>query len=100
MNSFSINGGEENVEPDAPDGERSEGMQEIAVACPNLGRLVIRNSDLEGGELMRIISERNNSACVLKGKARLLRHVEIRDCPRISGEVRRSLRLLRDQKVD
>jgi len=99
MNSLSINGGEENVAPDAPDGGRNDGMQEMAVACPNLERLVIRNSDLDGEELMRILSERNNSIWVVQGQARLLKHVEIWNCPRISAEVRRSLRLLRDQGV-
>jgi len=99
VNWLSINGGGTNVVPDATEEGQSEGVQEMAVACPNLERLVIRNSDLDGEELMRIISERNNSAWVMQGKAHLLRHVEIWNCPGISAEVRRSLRFLRDQGV-
>jgi hypothetical protein len=76
---------------------RSEETQKMAVACPNLERLVIRNSDLDGEALMGIISERNNSAWVLKGKVRLLKHVEIWNCPGVSAQTRQSLRLLRDQ---
>jgi len=99
MDCLSVNGDKKNMDPDAPDGGQSEGMQEMAVACPNLERLGIRNSDLNGEELMRIISERNNPAWEVKGKACLLRHVEIWNCPGISAGVRQRLRLLRDQDV-
>lgn len=99
MNCLSIKVGAKDVAPDTPDGARNEGTQEMATACPNLERLVVLNSDLDGDALMRIISERNNSVWVMKGKVRLLRHVEIWHCPGVSTEIRRSLRRLRDQDV-
>ena len=99
VNSLSIEDSGGSVAPDAPDGARGEESQWMAVACPNLERLVIRNSDVDGEALMLMISERNNSAWVLKGKVRLLKHVEVWDCPLVSAETRRSLRLLRDQDV-
>ena len=87
------------VTSDAQDGARNKETQKIAVACPNLERLVIRNSDLDGGELMRVVSERNASEWVLKGKVRFLKHIEIWNCPGVLAETRRSLRLLRDQDM-
>ena len=99
MNSLSVKDSGGSVASDAPDGARSEETQEMAVACPNLERLVIRNSDLDGEALLKIISERNSSVWVLNGKVRLLKHVEIWNCPRVSTKSRQDLRLLRDQEV-
>ena len=99
INSLSIQDSRGSVESDAPDGAQSEETQKMAVACPNLERLVMRNSDLDGEALMRIINERNNSTWVLKGKVRLLKHVEIWNCPGVSAKTRQSLRLLRDQDI-
>ena len=99
MNSLSTGGSGKTVAPDTQDEARNEGTQEIAAACPKLERLVVLNSDLDGDALMRIINERNHSVCVLKGKVRLLKHVEIWNCPGVSAEIGRSLRLLRDQDV-
>ena len=96
---LSIEGSGRNVASDASDGARSEETPEMAVACPNLERLAIQNSDLNGEALMRIISERNHSARALKGEVRLLKHIEVWNCPGVSAETRRSLRLLRDQDV-
>ena len=99
VNSLLIKDSGGSVASDAPDSARGEESQEMAVACPNLERLVIRNSNMDGEALMSVIRERNNFAWALKGKVRLLKHVEIWDCPRVSTETRRSLRLLRDQDV-
>lgn len=99
MNCLSIEGGTQNVTPDAADEAQKEGKQKITTACPNLERLVVLNSDLDGDALMRIIIERNNSVWVLKGKVRLLKHVEIWNCSGVSAEIRRGLRLLRDQDL-
>ena len=99
VNSLSIKESGGRMASDAPDGAQGEESQKMAVACPNLERLVIRNSDVDGEGLLFMIHERNNSAWVLKGKVRLLKHVEIWDCPLVSAETRRSLRLLRDQDV-
>ena len=99
INSLSIKDSGEIVAAGAPDGARGEESQKIAVACPNLERLVIRNSDLDGEKLMRVICERNSSSWALKGKVRLLKHVEVWDCSGVTAETRRKLRLLRDQDV-
>ena len=99
INSLSIKDSGESMAAGAPDGARGEESHKMAVACPNLERLVIRNSDLDGERLMRVICERNSSSWVLKGKVRLLKHVEVWDCPKVTAEARRRLRLLRDQDV-
>jgi hypothetical protein len=99
LNSLSIKDSGKCVESDATNEGQNKEMQEVAVACPNLEQLVIRDSDLDGEALTRVISERNNSVRLLKGKACLLKHVEIWNCPGVSAEVGRGLRILRDQDV-
>ena len=99
MNSLSIKDSGESVVAGAPDGVRGLESQKMAVVCPNLERLVIRNSDLDGKRLLKVICERNSSSWVLEGKVRLLKHVEVWDCPEVTIETRRRLRLLRGQDV-
>ena len=97
MNSLLIKDSGTNVAPDAEKGGRSGECKDMAVACPNLERLILRDISLDGDVLMKAISERNNSIWVLNGKVRLLKHIEIWNCSGVSAETRRRLRLLREQ---